>query len=62
MSMMHCSACDRIKDTDDDLDGLWEDPSPFRWWCTACVERGDDEALLVALKAQEPERYREITE
>lgn len=62
MSIMRCDGCDGIIDTDDDVEGIFEDARPFRFWCSGCVERGNDEALLAALKTQEPERYKELTE
>lgn len=60
MSMMRCDGCDAIVNTDDDVEGLFEDTNPWRFWCCRCVENGNNEALLVALKTQEPERYKEL--
>lgn len=67
MSMMLCNGCDHIRDTDEDLDGLWEETKPSeggknRWWCTQCVEDLHDRDMLLTLKKQEPERYKELTE
>jgi len=64
MSMMRCQ-CDRIVDTDYDVEGLFEDASPFRFWCSRCVEdavKNDDKELLAALQKQEPETYKEMTD
>jgi hypothetical protein len=43
MSVCMCSRCDRFEDTDFDI-GEWEDESPYRYWCTSCVEYIADEA------------------
>ena len=37
MSMMICRECDRLLDTDFDLEGTWTDQ--HEWICTACTER-----------------------
>lgn len=62
MSMMMCSGCDAFIDTDYDVEGLYEDASPFRFWCSFCTERTDNEAMLIAMEIQEPERYAELME
>lgn len=62
MSMMRCDGCDGIIDTDSDVEGIWEDENPFRFWCSNCVERASNPNMLRALAMQEPERYAEIME
>lgn len=60
--MVRCE-CDRMVDTDYDVEGLFEDTKPWRFWCASCIEnavKSDNKALLVALKAQEPDRYKEL--
>ncbi len=38
MSMMRCDGCDRITDTDYDVEGIFEDAKPYRYFCSACVD------------------------
>ena len=60
MSVMRCDRCDHFTDTDEDVEGLFEDAAPFRYWCSNCIEFGDSTAMFAALKKQEPDRYAEI--
>lgn len=62
MSMMFCKGCDALVDTDHDVEGLFEDDAPFRWWCSQCVADANDTAMLTALEKQNPELYRELTD
>lgn len=39
MSMMRCERCQRVVDTDEDLDGIWSD---FGYTCEACTEAAED--------------------
>lgn len=40
MSMMRCERCDRVVDTDEDLEGKW---SEFGYACTRCCEDDEEE-------------------
>ena len=65
MSMMRCDGCGAMTDTDYTVEGLFEDAMPWRYWCPHCVEnaaKNSHEAILGALKIQEPERYEEMME
>ncbi len=67
MSVMVCTGCDRYVDTDFDCEGVWENSSPFRFWCERCVEnRAADpkpgDACLAAFKEQDPSGYAELVE
>lgn len=39
MSMMLCSRCDCLVDTDTNVEGVFEDTKPFRYWCPYCVDK-----------------------
>lgn len=62
MSCIRCDGCDRIVDTDHDVEGVWEDSKPFRFWCSSCLGDLNNTAMLAALKAQDPEMYAELME
>lgn len=62
MSMMMCSSCDEMTDTDEDVEGVFEDATPFRYWCSSCADItfDGDPAILAAIKAQDLDRYDEL--
>jgi len=62
MSMMRCNGCDNYIDTDEDVEGVWEDGAPHRYWCGTCVEgaveaKADNCPILAAYKKQDPQAY-----
>ena len=64
MSMMRCTDCDAVVDTDDGT-GLF-DPRPGKtgFWCESCVEAAIDEPVtfkeaILALKAEDRATYNE---
>lgn len=64
MSCIRCDQCESIIDTDYNVEGVWEDKSPFRYWCWNCAERAikdENKALLAALEVQDPETYKDLT-
>jgi len=66
MSVAVCSRCDDYVDTDFVCEGLFEDASPFRYWCPRCVEnafnaREDNDAIVNAMKIQDPTAYADST-
>lgn len=38
MSMMTCKVCDRLVDTDYDVDGTWDEAAPFGFTCSPCSD------------------------
>lgn len=67
MSMILCTACDNHIDTDDDVEGVFEDTTPFRFWCSGCLQRKIEAnepgcACLAAYKKQDPAAYAEMME
>lgn len=62
MSVMRCDGCDGMIDTDFVCEGVWEDASPFRYWCPRCSEDANNTEMLAALKIQDPDVYQELTE
>jgi hypothetical protein len=65
MSIMRCDGCDDMVDTDYNVEGLFEDAKPYRFWCESCVmdafSRLDKDCPIVAaVKVQDPEAYSEL--
>ncbi len=44
MSMLRCERCDRVVDTDYDLEGIWSETGYTCERCTERDEENDDEA------------------
>lgn len=64
MSMMACSGCSRYVDTDENVEGVWEDKGT-RYWCDRCLEEAAEEAdpenvILANFKVQDPAGYADI--
>jgi len=57
MSVVHCDGCDNYIDTDFDVEGVFENTSPFAYWCSSCIETGEGDAMLAALLAERPDQY-----
>lgn len=67
MSMMRCDGCDNFIDTDECVEGLFEDASPYRYWCEGCVMRAFEDpvaggAIVEAMKIQDPATFKDLTE
>ncbi len=59
---MMCSGCDDMIDTDECVEGVFEDAAPFRYWCKSCADItwDGDPAILAAIKAQDSDRYDDL--
>ncbi len=62
MSVMRCDGCDNFIDTDFSVEGVWENVSPFRFWCASCSEDSTNLAMVAALKEQDPQMYADLME
>jgi hypothetical protein len=39
MSCIRCDICERIVDTDYDVEGIWDEEAPYGLTCGACCDR-----------------------
>lgn len=65
MSMMKCSGCDRIEDTDD-CTGHFEF-NGIRFWCERCVEEAFEDhdpqnPIMLSMLAENPKEFQETWE
>lgn len=60
MSVMRCDGCDDYVDTDYNVEGIFEDAKPYRYYCGNCIDRQHATAMDV-IRIQDPDLYKELT-